>query len=67
MTAAEWYEHNKCQHAHCQQCCEHPQPFIARQDDYPNGPWTLYCGRCWFKAGVLSPMIPCFPEKCEEA
>lgn len=66
MTAEDWYRMNNAQHAECPWKCQKPQPFIARQDDQPDGPWTLYCGRCWFKAGVLSAMVPCDPVTCED-
>lgn len=45
-------------HYHCQWDCEHPQPFVKD---------SIYvCGRCWFKDGITSPMIPCVPGICDD-
>jgi hypothetical protein len=54
-----WCEANRCDHGHCPEDCEHPQPF-ARDG-------KLYCGRCWFVYGeTLTEMIPCGPVVCND-
>ena len=58
MTKAEWYAKHGCRHAHCPHECEHPQPFV--DDD-----GVLLCGRCWFKTGERTKMIPCAVGICE--
>jgi hypothetical protein len=58
-TYGEWCEAGGCTHAHCPDDCPHPQPFVA-----PDG--RLLCGRCWFKYGEETEMIPCTPEICGE-
>lgn len=55
-----WHEENKCDHAHCPNGCEHPQPFATS-----NG-ITLYCGRCWFKDDEWVEMVPCNPQTCKD-
>lgn len=44
-------------HAHCPHGCEHPQPFLHKDEQV--------CGCCWFKHHVRTPMIPCTPELCD--
>ncbi len=56
-TREEWYRANDCSHAHCPFECEHPQPFVDEEE--------LLCGRCWFKFGERTIMIPCIPEICD--
>lgn len=57
MTKQEWYAKHNCQHAHCPDECEHPQPFLDGDE--------MLCGRCWHLFGERSLMIPCTPEVCE--
>ncbi len=57
--SAEWYAANDCDHAHCQQACDKPQPFLTADG-------RLLCSRCWVIDGVQSEMIPCRPETCED-
>lgn len=57
MTEAQWYQENMCDHAHCPSYCEHPQPFIWEGN--------LICGSC-ASSDIVSEMIPCTPENCEE-
>jgi hypothetical protein len=59
MNLAQWYEQHGCDHAHCPEECDHPQPFI----DEATG--DLLCGGCWFRFGRRSVMIPCTPEACD--
>lgn len=54
----EWYKLNNCTHAHCPFYHEHPQPFIIAK--------VLYCGKCWHDDKVLTKMVPCTPEVCED-
>lgn len=56
----DWCARMGASHAHCPYDCEHPQPFQTADG-------VLYCGRCLAKEGVLTEMIPCFPETCEVA
>jgi hypothetical protein len=53
----EWCEANGCQHGHCPEDCEKPQP---RMFD-----GSLVCGKCLVKYGKISVMIPCTPEICD--
>jgi hypothetical protein len=53
-----WCRANGCTHGHCKDGCPKPQPF------YRDG--KLWCGRCYFKFGELTEMIPCTPEVCGE-
>jgi len=46
-------------HSHCPKGCEHPQPFA---DDLGNE----YCGRCYWTSRILTKMIKCVPETCQE-
>ena len=55
-TYSEWCKENHCDHGHCPEDCEHPQPFIHDGQ--------LYCGEHWVLGGVLCEMIPCTPENC---
>ncbi len=54
-----WCQERGCTHAHCPRHCEHPQPI--RADD-----GRLFCGRCWFRSGELSEMMPCDPATCPD-
>lgn len=47
------------EHHHCADECEHPQPF--RLDD-----GVLYCGKCWYVHGVMTPMVLCTPQTCPD-
>lgn len=58
MTEDEWYKQNACNHSHCINECEHPQPFMLENN--------LVCGRCWFIYKIKNIMIPCTPENCKE-
>lgn len=55
---SEWYAANDCDHAHCPEGCEHPQPTV-------NTLGELICGRCWFKFGEKTLMVACKPDICE--
>jgi hypothetical protein len=52
-----WYRLHGCDHAHCPNECEHPQPFLL-----PDG--RMVCGRCAILDGQFVEMIPCTPETC---
>jgi hypothetical protein len=56
MSEEEWYKKNNCEHAHCPDNCEHPQPFMRNS--------KLLCGRCWFKFNEEVEMIPCDQDIC---
>lgn len=60
MTYAAWCAANGCDHGHCPDACEHPQP-VALDDG------RLVCGRCLFKYGEVCVMVACVPEVCGEA
>ena len=55
----EWCEANGCDHGHCPDGCEHPQPVMLEGD-------RLVCGRCLFRFGERVEMAPCTPETCPE-
>lgn len=60
----QWYKENNCDHAHCPDNCEHPQPFIQHgKAGHKN---KMYCGRCYHKYNEMNEMIPCTPEVCKE-
>lgn len=65
MTTRDWYAAHETDHAHCQENCWHPQPFIGARAETP-AVEELFCGRCWVVDGRLSVMIPCTPETCAE-
>jgi hypothetical protein len=44
------------EHSHCPHDCEHPQPFKVEGIEF--------CGRCWFRFGVKTMMVPCTPDIC---
>lgn len=58
MTDGEqrWYGVNG--HAHCPEGCEHPQ------ERFLNG--VMVCGRCLVLCGVITPVVGCTPDVCEE-
>ena len=58
MTDAEWYAQNGCQHAHCPEHCEKPQPSLVGD--------VMCCMRCLVLYGVRSEMVPCTPATCDE-
>jgi hypothetical protein len=61
MTILEWHKAHNCSHAHCPDGCDtgsKSQPFLAGD--------KLYCGRCYFVAGLVVEMIPCTPEVCRD-
>lgn len=58
MSYNEWCVLNNCDHAHCPDRCQKPQPFVLYG--------VLFCGRCWFKYGEMVAMIPCTPDNCGE-
>ena len=60
MTYNEWCREKNCDHAHCPDGCEKPQPF-----DF-DGCGRLVCGRCWFRFGEVVEVVPCTPEICKE-
>ena len=53
-----WYREHGCDHAHCPDGCEHPQPLLTADG-------RLLCGRCLFKYGEEVEMVPCVPETCQ--
>ena len=53
----DWYEVNNCQHAHCPEGCEKPQPVQVGD--------RLLCSRCMYERGVEVEMIPCHPDTCD--
>lgn len=53
-----WCEENGTHHGHCPLGCEHPQPFVHQG--------RLICGRCFFKHGDITEMVPCTPDTCEQ-
>lgn len=55
-TYLDWCRARDCDHAHCPNECEHPQPFVIAD--------RLFCGRCYFEAQKLVDMLPCGPEMC---
>lgn len=59
MAIVNWYTRHNCQHAHCPNGCDKPQPFET--DD-----GRLLCSRCSVQDGVIAEMIPCRPETCED-
>lgn len=61
MTYQEWMIKNDCDHGHCPNDCDHPQPFWNDQVN------ALICGRCAFKFNEVMEMIPCTPINCDEA
>lgn len=64
MTTTEWYAKHKCDHAHCPNECEHPQPFMIVS--HAGGKyWILVCGRCALIDQKIVRMVPCKPGVCE--
>jgi hypothetical protein len=55
----EWCAERGCDHAHCPDGCEHPQPVMLVDG-------RLVCGRCLFKCSEVTEMVPCSPEVCKE-
>lgn len=53
---AAWCRENGCEHGHCPDGCEHPQPCLA------DG--VVVCGRCLIMFGEAVPLVPCGPEVC---
>lgn len=58
MTYTEWCDERKCDHGHCPDGCEHPQPFIK------DG--KCLCGRCFFRFSEKVEMVPCDERLCDE-
>lgn len=58
MTKEDWYKSNNCEHAHCPYECEHPQPMMDGHN--------LICGKCLNDSQILTKMIPCNPETCND-
>lgn len=56
--ADAWYAAHACQHAHCPEGCDKPQPFLAKDG-------RMLCGRCAVQRKVAVEMIPCTPEVCD--
>ncbi len=54
---AEWYQAHGCDHAHCPNECDHPQPFLL-----PDG--RFVCGRCAIIDHEIVEMSPCTPGAC---
>lgn len=52
----EWCKINYCDHGHCPEECEKPQPIYLW-----NG--LFVCRKCLLY-GIISKMIPCTPETC---
>lgn len=50
-TYDDWCKKYGISHGHCPYGCEHPQPFVRDE--------KLYCGRCWFKDGILTEIEIC--------
>jgi hypothetical protein len=57
MTYQQWCAARGVTHGHCPDGCEHPQPFMRGG--------LLLCGRCWFKYGEETEMVPCDETICE--
>jgi hypothetical protein len=53
-----WLAAHSCDHAHCPEGCEKPQPRMIDGG-------RLVCGRCLVIEGRISEMIPCVPEICD--
>lgn len=45
-------------HYHCVHGCEHPQAFAYG--------WWRVCGSCFFRFGVLTPVVLCGPGVCDD-
>jgi len=45
-------------HSHCPYEHEHPQPFMKDGDEI--------CGRCYFVEHIITIMVPCTPEICND-
>lgn len=58
MENLEWYMLHRCEHAHCPEGCEKPQPSMS------DG--KMLCMKCKVLFGVDSVMIPCTPETCND-
>lgn len=59
MTLPEWYALHQCDHAHCPEGCEHPQPVLDGEE--------LICGKHWVILKIRLPMTPCASEdQCAE-
>lgn len=58
MTYSEWCGKYGCDHAHCPNECDHPQPFIIEKN-------RLICGRCAILDKEIVEMVPCSPEICD--
>lgn len=54
----DWYRDHGCDHAHCPDRCEHPQPILLTDG-------RLVCGRCLIRFDEVCEMVPCTPEICE--
>ncbi len=52
----QWCRQHGCQHAHCPEGCNHPQPFMHRG--------ILICGRCAVISGGVTEMEPCGTAIC---
>jgi hypothetical protein len=55
----EWYASHNCDHAHCPDHCEHPQPILLADG-------RLICGRCAIRFHETVEMVPCTVETCKE-
>lgn len=55
----KWYKDHGCDHAHCPDGCEHPQPVLLSDG-------RMVCGRCRHKYGETVEVLPCGPEICKE-
>lgn len=58
MAVGDWYERHGCDHAHCPNGCEKPQP-VEQPDGRP------LCMRCLVYSGVEVECVPCTPEVCD--
>lgn len=52
----EWCRANGCDHAHCPDGCEKPQPRLHAGQ--------MVCGRCLIKFSEVVPVLPCGPGVC---
>lgn len=69
MTYTDWCILHGCQHGHCENACEKPQPTHTEWVQHPTSGIRclvedLICQRCLVVHGVVSVMIPCTPEVC---
>lgn len=55
-------------HFHCPFDCDHPQPFtlaeVQEKPEYQQYAGKTFCGRCYYKDGMMTEMVTCTPETC---